>query len=194
MTKKISRKDEILQTLAKMLESNEGASRITTAKLAQQVGVSEAALYRHFSSKQKMFESLIDYIETTLFSMINAILKEEKNAEQRLKQVFILLLGFAEKNPGLSRIMTGHALVFEDDDLSRKISLVMDKVETQIKQILRERKLRENQNLSTDESLLASQFMAIFEGLVNRFVRTNFQFSPTLGFMDRWKLIQLQLI
>lgn len=98
--KKINRREEILQALAEMLESNEGASRITTAKLAKQVGVSEAALYRHFPSKARMFEGLIEFIEESLMSRINRIFDEEKDTLNRIRLVMQLLLAFAERNPG----------------------------------------------------------------------------------------------
>ena len=116
-SKNKNRKEDILQALAAMLESNEGTQRITTAKLAATVGVSEAALYRHFPSKTKMFESLIVYIEDILLSRINVIMQDEPNTFALLQLILALILGFSEKNPGLTRIMTGHALMFEQDQL-----------------------------------------------------------------------------
>ena len=103
-TKKKNRREEILQALALMIESSDGSQRITTAKLAASVGVSEAALYRHFSSKTKMFDSLIVFIEDSLISRINLILQDEKETISRIKLILMLILGFSEKNPGLSRI------------------------------------------------------------------------------------------
>lgn len=120
--KRRNRRDEILQSLAQMLESSDGSQRITTAKLAATVGVSEAALYRHFPSKTKMFDSLIEFIEDSLVSRINLILKDEKETIARIRLILILILGFAEKNPGLSRILTGHALMFEQDRLQGRIN------------------------------------------------------------------------
>lgn len=192
--KKSNRKDEILQTLVKMLESNQNSVRVTTASLAKEVGVSEAALYRHFSSKQAMFESLIEFIDNALFSLINITLEEEKQTEPRLKHIFILLLRFAEKNPGLTRIMTGHALACEDPKLSQKVSQLLNRIEVQFKQVLRERKLREGVALAVDETLLASQLFAIYEGLINRYVRSHFTFIPSTSFDERWELIKLQLV
>ncbi|MGL5250199.1 MAG: nucleoid occlusion factor SlmA, partial [Enterovibrio sp.] len=122
--KKQHRRDEILQALAQMLESSDGSQRITTAKLASQVGVSEAALYRHFPSKASMFEGLIQFIEESLLSRINLIQAEEKDTFERLRLILRLLLGFGEHNRGLSRIMTGHALVFEHDKLQERINLL----------------------------------------------------------------------
>ncbi len=121
-TKKKNRREEILQALALMLESSDGSQRITTAKLAASVGVSEAALYRHFSSKTKMFDSLIVFIEDSLISRINLILQDEKETISRIKLILMLILGFSEKNPGLTRIMTGHALMFEQDKLQSRIN------------------------------------------------------------------------
>lgn len=111
-TTKRNRREEILQALAQMLQSSDGSQRITTAKLAASVGVSEAALYRHFPSKTRMFDSLIEFIEDSLITRINLILQDEKDTLNRIRLILLLILGFAERNPGLTRIMTGHALMF----------------------------------------------------------------------------------
>lgn len=121
-TAKRNRREEILQSLALMLESSDGSQRITTAKLAASVGVSEAALYRHFPSKTRMFDSLIEFIEDSLITRINLILKDEKDTTARLRLIVLLLLGFGERNPGLTRILTGHALMFEQDRLQGRIN------------------------------------------------------------------------
>ncbi len=191
--KKINRKDEILQALALMLESNDGNQRITTAKLAATVGVSEAALYRHFPSKMKMFEGLITFIEDSLTSRINQILLENKDTSTRVKFILLLILGFAEKNPGLTRIMTGHALMFEQDKLQSRINQLFERIETQLRQVLREQKIRTGQAYQHDEALLASQLLAFCEGALARFVRSQFQYKPTEDFEARWPLLALQL-
>ena len=134
---KPSRKDQILQSLAAMLEATPGG-RITTAALAKEVGVSEAALYRHFPSKAKMFEGLIEFIEDSLFSRISLITKEEPTALAQCQQILTLLLGFAEKNPGITRILTGDAITGETDRLRLRVIQLFDRLETQLKQILRE--------------------------------------------------------
>jgi AcrR family transcriptional regulator len=121
-TAKRNRREEILQSLALMLESSDGSQRITTAKLAASVGVSEAALYRHFPSKTRMFDSLIEFIEDSLITRINLILKDEKDTTARLRLIVLLILGFGERNPGLTRILTGHALMFEQDRLQGRIN------------------------------------------------------------------------
>ncbi|OCG10199.1 nucleoid occlusion factor SlmA [Gilliamella sp. wkB178] len=189
-----NRKEDILQALATMLESNEGTQRITTAKLAATVGVSEAALYRHFPSKTKMFESLIAYIEDILLSRINVILQDEPKTFTRLQLILALILGFSERNPGLTRIMTGHALMFEQEQLQDRISQLFEKIETQIKQVLRESKIREGITFTTDERILSSQLLAFCEGMMARYSRSNFKYLPTTDFDTRWALLAKQLV
>lgn len=191
--KKIHRRDEILQALARMLESSDGSQRITTAKLAATVGVSEAALYRHFPSKMKMFDSLIEFIEDSLISRINMILQEKKDVQPRIRLILLLILGFAEKNPGLTRIMTGHALMFEQNRLQGRINQLFERIEAQLRNVLREQKLREGQRFAYDEGLLASQLLAFCEGMMSRFVRSEFHYLPTQDFDSRWPLLVAQL-
>ncbi len=184
-----NRKDQILQCLALMLENNPG-QRITTAKLAQQVGVSEAALYRHFPSKTRMFEGLIEFIEDSLLSRINLIIDKEKSVVPRVETILKLLLGFAEQNPGISRILTGDALLGEQDRLRERVSNFYDKLETQLKQVLRESRLREGKDLKIDEALLANTLLAFVEGKFNQFVRSDFKRLPTMHFDSQWHHMQ----
>lgn len=190
---KRNRREEILQALAQMLESSDGSQRITTAKLAANVGVSEAALYRHFPSKTRMFDSLIEFIEDSLMSRINLILQDEKDTFNRLRLILLLVLGFAERNPGLTRIMTGHALMFEQDRLQGRINQLFERIEMQLRQVLREKKLRDGQGFIHDEALLATQLLAFCEGMLSRFVRSEFRYCPTQEFDSRWPLIVAQL-
>ncbi|AJI84105.1 nucleoid occlusion protein [Yersinia enterocolitica] len=190
---KRNRREEILQALAQMLESSDGSQRITTAKLAANVGVSEAALYRHFPSKTRMFDSLIEFIEDSLMSRINLILQDEKETFNRLRLILLLVLGFAERNPGLTRIMTGHALMFEQDRLQGRINQLFERIEVQLRQVLREKKLRDGQGFIHDEALLATQLLAFCEGMLSRFVRSEFRYRPTQEFDARWPLIVTQL-
>ncbi|EKN3489026.1 nucleoid occlusion factor SlmA [Yersinia enterocolitica] len=190
---KRNRREEILQALAQMLESSDGSQRITTAKLAANVGVSEAALYRHFPSKTRMFDSLIEFIEDSLMSRINLILQDEKETFNRLRLILLLVLGFAERNPGLTRIMTGHALMFEQDRLQGRINQLFERIEVQLRQVLREKKLRDGQGFIHDEALLATQLLAFCEGMLSRFVRSEFRYRPTQEFDARWPLIMAQL-
>ncbi|EGR2796220.1 nucleoid occlusion factor SlmA [Vibrio navarrensis] len=192
-SKKSNRREEILQALAQMLESTEGASRITTAKLAQQVGVSEAALYRHFPSKARMFEGLIEFIEEALMSRINRILDEEKDTLERIRLVIHLILAFSERNPGLTRILSGHALMFENERLRDRINQLFERIETQLRQILRERKLREGKSFPVEEKILAAQLLGQVEGSLNRFVRSDFRYQPTENFEEYWALLSAQI-
>ncbi|TXE26120.1 nucleoid occlusion factor SlmA [Serratia ureilytica] len=190
---KRNRREEILQALAQMLESSDGSQRITTAKLAANVGVSEAALYRHFPSKTRMFDSLIEFIEDSLITRINLILQDEKETFNRLRLILLLILGFAERNPGLTRIMTGHALMFEQDRLQGRINQLFERIEAQLRQVLKERKLRESKGFIVDETLLASQLLAFCEGMLSRYVRSEFRYRPTQEFDARWPLLAAQL-
>ncbi|MFZ1871364.1 nucleoid occlusion factor SlmA [Serratia sp. D1N4] len=190
---KRNRREEILQALAQMLESSDGSQRITTAKLAANVGVSEAALYRHFPSKTRMFDSLIEFIEDSLISRINLILQDEKETFNRLRLILLLILGFAERNPGLTRIMTGHALMFEQDRLQGRINQLFERIEAQLRQVLKERKLREGKGFVMDETLLASQLLAFCEGMLSRYIRSEFRYRPTQDFDARWPLLASQL-
>ena len=189
--KRSNRRAQILQSLASMLENNPG-QRITTAKLAEQVGVSEAALYRHFPSKARMFEGLIEFIEETLFSRINKIIDEEKDTANRCQYILHLLLGFAEKNPGITRILNGDALMGEQERLRNRIAQLYERLETQIRQILRERKLREGKELGADEALVANILICFADGRINQFVRSEFKKFPTEGFAEQWQFIKRQ--
>ncbi|MFT4940578.1 MAG: TetR/AcrR family transcriptional regulator [Paraglaciecola sp.] len=188
VTKRTNRRAQILQALASMLQSNPG-QRITTAKLAAHVGVSEAALYRHFPSKARMFEGLIDFIEETLFSRINKIINEEKDTATRCQLILHLILGFAEKNPGITRILNGDALMGEQDRLRNRIAQLFERMETQLKQVLRERKLREGKTLPADEGQIANLLICYADGRINQFIRSEFTRRPTDGFAEQWQLI-----
>ncbi|OKA70988.1 nucleoid occlusion factor SlmA, partial [Vibrio parahaemolyticus] len=192
-SKKTNLREEILQALAQMLESAEGASRITTAKLAKQVGVSEAALYRHFPSKARMFEGLIEFIEEALMTRINRILDDEKDTLERIRMVMHLILAFSERNPGLTRILSGHALMFENERLRERINQLFERIETQLRQILRERKIREGKSFPVEERILAAQILGQVEGSLNRFVRSDFKYQPTANFDEYWALLSAQI-
>ena len=192
-SKKSNRREEILQALAQMLESTEGASRITTAKLAKHVGVSEAALYRHFPSKARMFEGLIEFIEEALMTRINRILDDEKDTLERIRMVMHLILAFSERNPGLTRILSGHALMFENERLRERINQLFERIETQLRQIQRERKIREGKSFPVEERILAAQILGQVEGSLNRFVRSDFKYLPTANFDEYWALLSAQI-
>ncbi|MCL1039640.1 nucleoid occlusion factor SlmA [Shewanella corallii] len=193
VSQKINRREHILQCLAQMLETNPG-ERITTKKLAAEVGVSEAALYRHFPSKARMFEGLIDFIEESLLTRINLIMDEEKDTMRRCQLSLQLLLVFAERNPGISRVLNGDALLGENERLRSRISGLFAKIETQLKQILREKTLREGKGFNLDEAILANLLLAVAEGRIAQFVRSEFKLKPTSHFDQQWTFIQQQLL
>lgn len=185
---KTPRRQQILECLARMLEASPG-ERITTAALAKEVGVSEAALYRHFPSKSKMFEGLIEFIEETIFSRITLILAEEKSTLKRCEKILVLVLTFAERNPGLTRLLTGDALTGETERLRTRIEQFFDRVETQLKQILREAELREGVLPQLPVSAAANLLIALIDGRIAQFVRTGFRRRPTEHWAEQWQLI-----
>ncbi len=189
--KKVNRKDDILRALAIMLEGKPG-QRITTAKLAAEVGVSEAALYRHFPSKARMFEGLIDFIETTIFTQINLIKDQQKQTLIRIEHILYFLLGFAEQNPGITRILTGDALLGEHERLQSRIEHLFSKLESQIKQVLREKPILDGGKLGVDEAIAANMLLAYAEGRMSQFVRSQFKQKPTQFFKAQWAFFHEQ--
>ena len=183
--KKNQRRQQILESLAHMLEANPG-NRITTAGLAREVGVSEAALYRHFPSKSKMFEGLIEFIEETLFSRINIIINEEPTAARRCEKMLTLLLTFSERNPGITRLLTGDALAGETERLHHRIAQLFDRLETQLKQVLREAEMREGLRPVIPLGAAANLLLSAAEGRISQFVRSGFQRAPTTDWPQQW--------
>jgi len=181
------RRQLILETLAHMLQANQG-EHITTAQLARAVGVSEAALYRHFPSKGKMFEGLIEFIEETLFTRINKIIAEESCAEARIQNILFLLLGFAGKNPGMARLLYGDVLVGETERLRKRVAQIYERIETQMKQILREAEVNENMHLPVNDVVVL--LLAVVEGSITRFVRSEFKSSPVAGWERQWEMLR----
>ena len=190
---KKSRKDQILQALARMLETSPG-ERITTAALAKEVGVSEAALYRHFPSKARMFEGLIKFIEETLFLRISRILNAESSAEVRCQKILTLLLTFSDKNPGMTRLLTGDALAGETARLRVRIVQFYSRLESQLKQILREAQIRENLKATVSPTALANLLLASVEGRLTQFVRREFQQSPLENWDTQWEFLSRNLL
>ncbi len=186
--RKNSRKEQILQALAAMLESSPGA-RITTSGLAKEVGVSEAALYRHFPSKAKMFEGLINFIEETIFSRINAISADGGPTVARCEKVLTLLLTFTERNPGITRILTGDALAGETDRLRDRVVQFYDRLESQIKQMIREAEVRERLRTRIPVGAAANLLLVTAEGKICQYVRSEFKRKPTENWQDQWALL-----
>ncbi|MCU7891806.1 MAG: nucleoid occlusion factor SlmA [Candidatus Thiodiazotropha sp. (ex Ustalcina ferruginea)] len=189
---KTPRRQLILEALARELEQNPG-SRITTASLGRAVGVSEAALYRHFASKAKMFECLIDFAEESVFARVNQILMEESKAESRCAQLLYLLLAFSERNPGITRVLLGDALVGETERLLVRVGQFFDRVETQLKQILREAEMRQEITQSGDIAVSANLMISVAEGLMHQYLRSRFKVSPLQQWDAQWQLLSMSL-
>ena len=181
----MSRREQILQALAHMLETKPG-NRITTAALASQVGVSEAALYRHFPSKAKMFDALIEFVEESIFSRTKLIQQQNLSAAQQCQQILFLLLTFVERNPGISRLLTGEALVGEHARLRNRINQFFERLETHLKQILRQAEIQEGQRTATTPTATANLLLAVCEGRIRQFVRSEFKHSPTSHWSAQW--------
>jgi TetR/AcrR family transcriptional regulator len=169
VAKRSARSQDILQALALMLESSRG--RITTAALASELGCSEAALYRHFPSKTKMFEGLVDFIEETIFARVNGILND---------------LAFAEKNPGISRLLNGDALAGENERLQQRVAQLFNRLETQLKQLLREAELGQQLNIKPSITVAVDLMMSLLEGKISQFVRSEFKQLPTTHWQQQW--------
>ena len=188
-----NRRDQILQALAAMLEAGP-ETKITTARLAEEVGVSEAALYRHFPSKTKMFEALIEFAEETVFSRIKLILADEQSAIDTSNRILMLLLGFCERNPGIARLLHGEALLGEPERLYGRVVQFYDRLETQLRTVLRQAELQEQMRTSIVLNDAAGLLMAAAEGRISQFVRSRFKRSPTLGWNDQWSILTADLM
>jgi TetR/AcrR family transcriptional regulator len=173
------RRVQILQALAEMLEQP-GAERVTTAALAARLDVSEAALYRHFASKAQMFEGLIEFIEQSVFGLVNQLNEREADSLERCRKLITLLFQFGETNPGMARVMVGDALVFENERLQQRMNLFFDKIESVLKQNLREASvLTSTVTPTVDAQADASVITAFCVGRLQRFARSGFKRSPS---------------
>ena len=177
------RREQILQALAAMLEQP-GAERITTAALAARLQVSEAALYRHFASKAQMFEALIDFIESSVFGLINQIGEREPAGRARAARIVAMVLQFGEKNPGMARVMVGDALVFEHERLQQRMNQFFDKLDAALRQSLRDGALADAAEPATltpdaDARVRASVLTAFVAGRLQRFARSGFRRAPS---------------
>ena len=190
---KISRRDQILQAVVHMLEANPGG-KITTANIAKTVGVSEAALYRHFPSKAKMFEGLIEFIEATIFTRINRIRSEHESTLSRIEHAMTLVLTFSEKNPGMCRILTGDALAGETERLRVRVAQFFERLETQFKQILREAELRDDKVTAIESGAAANLLLALLEGRIRQYVRSEFSHKPLTNWSVQWSFFADHLL
>jgi TetR/AcrR family transcriptional regulator len=181
------RREEILQILARMLQESPG-EHITTAALAKSVGVSEAALYRHFPSKARMFESLIEFIEESVFTRINRIVADPSGGADRIQQILVLVLGFADKNPGMARLLQGGVLTGETERLRERVAQFYDRIETYLRQVLRDEAMARGAGLAVNET--ARLLLALIEGRIAQFVRSGFKLSPVDGWEEQWRILR----
>jgi TetR/AcrR family transcriptional regulator len=184
--KRGERKLQILQVLAQMLEDPKG-ERITTAALAKRIDVSEAALYRHFASKAQMFEGLIEFIENSIFGLANKITAEEENGLKQLQSMVAMLLGFAEKNPGMTRVLIGDALVNENERLQARINQLHDRMEATLKQCLRVAGTQGHEE--PDPAVRANVLICYVIGRWHQFAKSGFKKKPTEGMEKQLPLL-----
>jgi TetR/AcrR family transcriptional regulator len=182
------RKDQILQTLAEMLEQPAG-EKITTAGLAARLRVSEAALYRHFKGKAQMFEGLIEFIEQTLFALVNKITTEEKSGLRQLEAIISVLLGFAQKNRGMTRVLIGDALVNEDERLQLRINQLLDRLEAVLKQALRFGITQNEIAADVDVTAHANLLMSYVTGRWHQFAKSGFKRDPAELWAKQWRQV-----
>jgi TetR/AcrR family transcriptional regulator len=180
------RKTQILHTLAQMLESP-SAERITTAALAARLDVSEAALYRHFTGKAQMFEGLIDFIENSLFGLINRITSEEKSGVRQIEAIVGVLLGFAQKNRGMTRVLIGDALVMEEERLQARINQVHDRIEAALKQALRFGITQQELVAELEVAAHANLLMSFVTGRWHQFAKSGFKRDPAELWGKQWR-------
>jgi TetR/AcrR family transcriptional regulator len=191
--RKVSRRQQILETLAMELEKTPGEP-ITTAGLAKAVGVSEAALYRHFPSKAKMLEALIEFIEESVFSLVNRILEEETGMHARCQKILTVALGFADKNPGITRLLSGDVLLGETERLRKRIDKFYERLETQIKQVLREGEANNELKPVSPVQAQANLMLCLVEGRIQQYVRSGFSVSPLAQWEQQWRMLASCLI
>lgn len=186
MARSGERKTQILQTLAQMLEGP-AAERITTAALAARIEVSEAALYRHFRGKADMFAGLIDFVEQTLFSLINRITSEEQSGLRQTEAIVTMLLGFAQKNRGMTRVLIGDALVTEDESLQARINQIHDRIEAALKQALRFAVTQKEVAEDVDLTAQANALMSFVAGRWHQYAKSGFRRDPAEYWQRQWK-------
>ena len=186
MARTSDRKNQILQTLAQMLE-RPAAEKITTAALAKRLDVSEAALYRHFSGKAAMFEGLIDFVESTLFVLINKITTEEKSGVRQVEATISVMLGFAQKNRGMTRVLIGDALVNEDEKLQQRINQLHERLEATVRQSLRFAVTQNEIVQDADLGAQANLAMSFVIGRWHQFAKSGFKRDPVELWGKQWK-------
>ena len=179
---------DIMQSLAKML-GEKGPVKITTALLANECGITEAAIYRHFPSKKKIYSGLVDFCEQNIFDLISNINSSDGNELEKVKKILILLVTFSEKNPGLARLLTREAFSVDETSLDQRIGQMMSKVELLIKQNLQKHEQETKNKLSLPTATAANLLLACSEGIIQQFVRSGFQDSPSKRISDQFEFL-----
>ncbi|MSQ60170.1 MAG: nucleoid occlusion factor SlmA [Betaproteobacteria bacterium] len=182
------RKHQILQNLAQMLE-NPNPEKITTASLAARLDVSEAALYRHFASKAQMYEGLIEFTEETIFGLVNKITGDTQSGAKQIEGVISMLLGFAKKNPGMTRVLIGEALVNENERLQQRINQLHDRLEATLKQSLRFAAGQGEVKQEIDPGARANLLLCYVVGRWHQFAKSGFKRDPTELWVEQWKAL-----
>jgi TetR/AcrR family transcriptional regulator len=183
-----ARRLQILQVLARMLEDPKG-EKVTTAALAKKLDVSEAALYRHFASKAQMFESLIEFIEESVFGLVNKITAEEEDGKKQIQAILSSLLAFAEKNPGMTRVLVGDALVNEDERLQARINQLHDRLEATLKQCLRVAASQAGSDAAADPAPRANLLLCYVMGRWQQFAKSGFKRAPSEYWEKQWPML-----
>ncbi len=179
---------DIMQSLAKML-GEKGPVKITTSLLAAECDITEAAIYRHFPSKKKIYSGLVDFCEQNIFDLINSINSAEGNALEKVKKILVLLVTFSEKNPGLARLLTREAFSVDETSLDERIKLMMSKVELLIKQNLQKYEQETKKKLALPTASAANLLLACSEGIIQQFVRSGFEESPSKKISDQFEFL-----
>ena len=179
---------DIMQSLAKML-GEKGPVKITTSLLATECGITEAAIYRHFPSKKKIFSGLVDFCEQNIFDLISNINSSEGNELEKVKKILVLLVTFSEKNPGLARILTREAFSVDETSLDERIGQMMSKIELVIKQNLQKYEQTTKKKLILPTASAVNLLLASSEGIIQQFVRSGFQDSPSKRVNDQFEFL-----
>ena len=179
---------DIMQSLAKML-GEKGPVKITTSLLANECGITEAAIYRHFPSKKKIYSGLVDFCEQNIFDLISNINSSDGNELEKVKKILILLVTFSEKNPGLARLLTREAFSVDETSLDQRIGQMMSKVELLIKQNLQKYEQETKNKLGLPTATAANLLLACSEGIIQQFVRSGFQDSPSKRISDQFEFL-----
>jgi len=184
MDKLKPRQLDIMQSLAKMLQAK-GPVKVTTASLANECGITEAAIYRHFPSKKKIYEGLVDFCEQSLFDLIGDINSSKDDHLKKVSKIMILLVSFSEKNPGLARLLTREAFSIDEASLDDRIKQMFSKIELQIKQNLQKYEQQTKKKLALPSASSANLLLAFVEGVIQQFVRSGFTEKPTQRISDQ---------